>query len=270
MKKMSKKLKEIFTDQVIEHFKRNKHEITSELLEEMRSFGNEGKQLALDILDIFKDEEQYYLDAFGNRISFSGNRQLKKAFTKIDLAPIHIEEITKCAEDLHYFKDNYIKIKTKTGVNFPDLREYQNDFLDSILPDENEDNIGLMGRQSGKSISTGIYLVHKYNFSRDINIGIVGNKGAQAREFLNNVKSMFLELPIWMQQGSVVWNKGSIENESKMRILTDVPTSDAFRGFTIAVLVVDECVAYNETITVRDDETGEIFDTSIGDFYNIL
>ena len=245
---MSKELKEIFTDQVIAHFKRNKHEITSELLEEMRSFGNEGKQLALDILDIFKDEEQYYLDAFGNRISFSGNRQLKKAFTKVDLSPIHIEEISKCAEDLHYFKDNYIKIKTKTGVNFPDLREYQNDFLDSILPDDNEDNIGLMGRQSGKSISTGIYLVHKYNFGRDINIGIVGNKGAQAREFLNNVKGMFLELPIWMQQGSAVWNKGSIENESKMRILTDVPTSDAFRGFTIAVLVVDEAAFIRQSV----------------------
>ena len=26
--------------------------------------------------------EEYYLDAFGNRISFNGNRRLKKAFTK--------------------------------------------------------------------------------------------------------------------------------------------------------------------------------------------
>ena len=57
-----------------------------------------------------------------------------------------------------------------------------------------------MGRQSGKSISTAIYLSHKFNFSKDINIGIVGNKGAQAREFLANTKNILIELPIWMQQ----------------------------------------------------------------------
>lgn len=129
---------------------------------------------------------------------------------------------------------------------------------------------GVLSHNSGKTISTAIYLSHKFNFSKDLNIGIVGNKGAQAREFLANTKNILVELPIWMQQGINVWNKGSIENESKMRILTDVPNSDAFRGYTIAILVVDECVSYDETITVRDDETGETFSISIGDFYNLL
>jgi hypothetical protein len=241
-------LKKIFDDDTIEYLKSNKHEITSELLEALRAHGNEGKQLALDILDLEKDNEQYYLDSYSNRISFNGNRRLKKSFTKINLHPIHIEELTKCAQDIHYFKDNYIKIKTPKGVNFPDLRSYQTDFLDAIIPDENEDNIGLMGRQSGKSISTAIYLAHKFNFGKDLNIGIVGNKGAQAREFLANTKNILIELPVWMQQGINVWNKGSIENESKMRILTDVPNSDAFRGYTIAILVVDECAFIRSTV----------------------
>jgi hypothetical protein len=263
-------ISKIINDDMVKHLKNNKDEITTELLDVLRSHGNEGKQLALDILDLEKDNEQYYLDAFGNRISFNGNRRLKKAFTKLNLSKIHIEEIKRCAQDIHYFKDNYIKIKTKSGVNFPDLRSYQNDFLDSIIPDDHEDNIGLMGRQSGKSVSTAIYLAHEFNFNKELNIGIVANKGPMAREFLANAKNILIELPIWMQQGIQVWNKGSIENESKMRILTDVPSSDSFRGFTISILVVDECVAYDETITVRDDETGEVFDISIGDFYNLL
>ena len=140
-------LKEIFKPEIIEFLKNNKEHITSELLQEMRSFGNEGKHLALEILDFQKDSEQYYLDSFGNRITFNGNRQLKKQFTKLDLYPIHIEELTRCADDIHYFKDNYIKIRTKSGVNFPELRKYQNDFINEILPDENESVIGLMGRQ---------------------------------------------------------------------------------------------------------------------------
>lgn len=238
--KQEKKLKEIFNNEIIEFLKNNKEHITPELLSEIRSFGNPGKHLALEILDINKDEDNYYLDSFGNRISFDGNRGLKKAYTKIDLSPIHIYEIEKCAEDIHYFKDNYIKIKTPLGINFPDIREYQNDFINLILPDEHENIAGKMGRQSGKSVSTGIYLSWMYSFNKELNIGIVGNKGAQAREFLNTTKNMLLEIPIWMQQGTTVWNKGSIENESKMRILTDVPSSDAFRGFTISILVCDE------------------------------
>lgn len=237
---MSGTLKEIFKPEIVEFLKNNKEHITTELLEEMRSFGNEGKHLALEILDFSKDSEQYYLDSFGNRITFNGNRQLKKQFTKLDLFPIHIEELTRCANDIHYFKDNYIKIRTKSGVNFPELRKYQNDFIDEITPDENESIIGLMGRQSGKSISTGIYLCHQYNFNKELNIGIVANKGAMAREFLSNVKNMFIELPIWMQQGTLVWNQGSIQNESKMRILTDVPSSDSFRGYSVHILVIDE------------------------------
>lgn len=267
---MKSKLKQIFDDATVDYLKNNQDQITSELLETMRSFGNEGKHLALQILDMPKDSEEYYLDAFGGRVANNGNRRLKKRFTKLNMAPIHSEEIERCANDIHYFKDNYIKIKTKQGVNFPDLRVYQNEFIDTVMSEEYEDIVGLMSRQSGKSISTGIYLAHKYNFSEDINIGIVGNKGAQAREFLSNVKNMIIELPIWMQQGTTIWNKGSIENENNMRILTDVPSSDSFRGFTIALLVVDECIEYNETITVRNDDTGEIFETKIGSFYDSL
>jgi len=232
---------EIFTEKVISYLRQNKQEITQDLLDELRSYGNTGKQIALDILDLDKDNEQYYLDAYGNRISFNGNRRLKKAFTKLNLYPIHVSEIQRCANDIRYFKDNYVKIKTKTGVNFPDLRPYQNEFFNSITPEDHEDNVVLMSRQSGKSVTTAIYLSHKFNFSKDLNIGIVANKGAQAREFLSNTKNILVELPVWIQQGVDVWNKGSIENESNMRILTDVPSSDSFRGYTIAILIVDEC-----------------------------
>lgn len=142
----NKRLKELFPPEAVEYYKKNQGEITTELLKTIRSFGKEGKHLALEILDMPLDEEQFYLDAFGNRVSFMGNRRLKKSFTKMSLFPIHLEEIEKCAKDLEYFKDNYVKIRTKSGVDFPDMREYQNDFL-SALDSEYEGILGLMGRQ---------------------------------------------------------------------------------------------------------------------------
>ena len=232
-------LSKLFTKDIVEHYKLNQHEITMELLETIRSYGNEGKHLALEILDMEKDQEQYYLDAFGNRMSFNGNRRVKKAFSKLNLYPIHIEEMTRCKDDIHYFKDNYVKIRTKSGINFPELREYQNDFI-TELDDDCEGVIGLMGRQSGKSVTTSIYLSHLYCFKTELNIGIVANKGGMAREFLSNVKNILIELPIWMTPGAQSWNKSFIEAENDMRVLTDVPGPDAFRGFSIHVAVMDE------------------------------
>ena len=229
----------ILTPEQIEYFRNNKSAITQDLLDALRSKGNDGKQLALDILDTDKDDEEYHLDAYSNRISFNGFRFLKKCYTKMNLSKIHLEEIKRCAKDLHYFKDNYIKIKTRSGVNFPDIREYQNDFLNVLNSDE-ENIVTLLSRQAGKSITVGIYLTWLYCFKTDVTIGICANECDLAAEFLNNVKNMLIELPLWMVQGTKVWNVKSICNESDNRILTDSPSSDSFRGFTLNVLVVDE------------------------------
>lgn len=242
------KLKEIFTANTINHYKNNKGLITSELLETLRSYGNEGKEIALEILDTEKSEDNYYLDAYGEKISYMGDRNLKKAYTEMKLSPIHIEELKRCKEDLYYFKDNYVKIRTKDGVNFPETRPYQIEFLDSILDEESEGTVSLQGRQAGKSVTTAIYLAWEFIFTENINIGICANKGSLAREFLNNVKMILEFLPMWLRVGVTVWNKGSISSESNTRILTDVPNQNSFRGFSINILVIDEVAFIKSTI----------------------
>lgn len=242
------KLQELFTNDVINHYRSNKSLITHELLETIRSYGNEGRQIALDILDTEKSEDNHYLDAYGEKISYDGDRNLKKAYTEMKLSPIHIEELKRCKNDLYYFKDNYVKIRTKEGVNFPETRPYQIEFLKSILNEESEGTVSLQGRQAGKSVTTAIYLLWKFLFTENINIGICANKGSLAREFLNNVKMIFGFLPMWMKVGIVEWNKGSIASESNTRILTDVPSPNAFRGFSIHILVIDECAFIKSTI----------------------
>jgi len=162
-----------------------------------------------------------------------------------------------------YAKDSkgYV-LKTEFGdsevVEVCDLKIKEHMFDISV---DSEDEVyyssGILSHNSGKSVTTGIYLSWKYNFSSGLNIGIVANKGSLAREFLSNVKNILIDLPIWMQQGTKIWNKGTIENETKMRILTDVPGSDSFRGFVCHILVVDEAAWIN---TNRWDEfTDSIF-----------
>lgn len=122
----------------IEYLRNNKELINQELLDALRTT-KQGKGQALDILDLPKDDEEYYLDAFDNRISYQGDRSLKKPYTKINLSEIHIEELKRCFEDIRYFRDNYVRIRTPLdGVNFPDLRPYQNQIIEELQSDDEQ------------------------------------------------------------------------------------------------------------------------------------
>ena len=229
----------ILSNEQIELLKNNKNLITEELLDALRDT-KEGKTVALQILDIPKDDEDYYLDAFGSRISFDGNRQIKPCYTKIQLADIQIKEIQKCSEDIDYFKANYVQFKTKSGIGFPDHRKYQDDFIHA-LNDEHDQYIVVFPRQAGKSATTAVWLTWLFLFKADISIGICANRGSTASDFLANVKNIFTLLPIWMQQGIKTWNVRRIEGENGTKILTDATSGDSFRGSSMNVIVVDEC-----------------------------
>ena len=131
----------------VEFFKNNQHLITQELLDTLRAQGNEGKRLALKILDLPKNDKMFYLDAYGDPLSYEGNKGLKKPGTVLALSPIHKSEFERCAQDFQYFRENYIQIKTYKGIDFPDLRDYQTRLVTALLEDDNEEVVGLMGRQ---------------------------------------------------------------------------------------------------------------------------
>ena len=107
---------------------------------------------------------------------------------------------------------------------------------------------GILSHNSGKSVTTGLYLLWKSLFTPNINIGIAANKLSLAMEVLDKVKKVFLELPIWLQQGVQAWNKTFIELENGTRIMTSATNSDAFRGYSVHLLLCDE-VAFIPTNT---------------------
>ncbi len=260
----------LLTKNELTFLKENKDQITHELLHELRKQGNEGKYQALEILDLAKDSDNYYLDAYNNRISYNGIRTLKKAFTKLKLNEIHIHELEKCLSDILYFLENYVRMTTPQGFNFVEAREYQQNFLKLLSNDEIENIITLQPRQSSKSTTTGVKLAHACCFEKDLVIGIIANKGETAREFLDKTKKILINLPIWMQPGMLVWNKGSIECESNVRILTDVPSSDSFRGYSCNYIIVDECIERDSLITIKNKTTGVINTITIGQLYKLI
>lgn len=140
-------------------------------------------------------------------------------------------------------KSKILAIKQAKNQTLYDITLDQSDFENYWYYTE-----GVLSHNSGKSITVACYLAWLYNFHKNLNIGIVANRFAQATEFLQNVKDILLRLPIWLVQGTEIWNKRDIKNELGSRILTDVPSQDSFRGFTVNCLIVDECAFIRQTI----------------------
>ena len=99
---------------------------------------------------------------------------------------------------------------------------------------------GILSHNSGKSVTSGLYLLWIANFTPNINIGIAGNKLDLAMEVLDKIKKIFIELPMWMKQGIEAWNKTYIQFENGTRILTSATSADSFRGYSCHLLLIDE------------------------------
>jgi hypothetical protein len=85
------------------------------------------------------------------------------------------------------------------------------------------------------------YCLHQVLFRPDTTIAIVSNKGASARAILARIKLAYENLDKYIQMGVKVWNFGNIELDNGSSIIATSTSSDALRGYSINVLVVDEC-----------------------------
>ena len=97
-----------------------------------------------------------------------------------------------------------------------------------------------MPRQTGKSTTCVAYLLHYVVFNDSVNVGILANKAATARELLGRLQTAYENLPKWMQQGIIAWNRGSLELENGSKILAASTSASAVRGMSFNILFLDE------------------------------
>jgi len=170
---------------------------------------------------------------------YLGNPNLKKANTPIEFTQEQIEEYIKCKNDPVYFAKNYVQIVTLDHGLQP-FKMY--DFQEKLVRNfhENRFNICKMPRQTGKSTTVVSFLLHYAVFNDSVNIGILANKASTARELLSRLQIAYENLPKWMQQGILSWNKGSLELENGSKILAASTSASAVRGMSFNILFLDE------------------------------
>ena len=170
---------------------------------------------------------------------YLGNPLLKKANVKQEFTEEQVIEFVKCKQDPVYFAKNYIKI-VSLDEGLTQFHPY--DFQETLIRrfHENRFNICKMPRQTGKSTTSVSYLLHYAVFNDNVNIGILANKAATARDLLGRLQTAYENLPKWMQQGIISWNKGSLELENGSKILAASTSASAVRGMSFNILFLDE------------------------------
>ena len=170
---------------------------------------------------------------------YLGNPNLKKANIAQEFSPEEVQEYIRCSEDPTYFILNYIKIVSlDEGVIPFKMYDFQVDMVKSFH--DNRFNIAKLPRQSGKSTIVTAYLLWYVLFNANVNVAILANKAATAREMLGRLQLSYENLPKWLQQGILQWNRGSLELENGSKILAASTSASAVRGMSFNVIFLDE------------------------------
>ena len=171
--------------------------------------------------------------------NYLGNPNLFKAHTKKEYTQSEIIEIDKCMNDPVYFIRTYTRIvNIDQGLVPFKMYDFQEKMVDTFH--NNRFSICKLPRQSGKSTTIIAYLLHQVIFNDNINVAILANKSTTARDLLGRLQLAYENLPTFLQQGVLNWNKGSLELENGSKILAAATSSSAIRGGSFNIIFLDE------------------------------
>ncbi len=201
-------------------------------------------------------------------VNYLGNPRLKSVGQNVEWTEESVIEYQKCWEDPEHFIEKYVKIvHVDRGLVPFDMYPYQKKMIHTFQEDRFV--ICKMPRQTGKSTTIISFLLHYILFNQSVNCAILANKLSTARELLGRLQLAYENLPKWMQQGVVVWNKGDIALENGSKILAAATSSSAVRGSSFNIIFLDEFAHVPNNIadqfftsvypTISSGETTKVF-----------
>jgi len=170
---------------------------------------------------------------------YNRNPSLKAAGVQVAFSQDQVQEYIKCARDPLYFIRTYAKIVSLDDgvvsfIPFP----YQERIIDTIH--KNKNTLGKLFRQAGKSTIVAAYFAWYVLFNDNKTAVILANKQAIAIEIFGRVQFIIENLPQWLQQGVVEWNKKSLVLENGSRCIASATSASAVRGMSVNLLLLDE------------------------------
>ena len=172
------------------------------------------------------------------------NPKIKRINLNEKYSEEEVKEYIKCSKEPEYFIEKYVKINSlDTGLTDFKLRGYQKKLIK--VYHKKRKVILLSPRQSGKTTTTAAFIIWYVFFHSDKTVAIMATNAVIAREILSRILLAFETIPFFLQPGTKILNKGSIELGNNSKIFATATTSKAIRGYSINLLYLDEFAHIN-------------------------
>jgi len=169
--------------------------------------------------------------------------ELRKGNVLFEYTEWELEEMQKCASDVVYFANKYCHVMTDEGIRQIQLRDYQIQILNQYQ--FHRKNVFVSPIQSGKTITSSIFLLWYLLFNYEKNAMIMANIGDTAAELMDKIKVIMKGLPFFLKPGLIVYNVMTMKYDNGCRIMAKTTTKTSSIGYTIHMLYMDEFAHIN-------------------------
>ena len=170
---------------------------------------------------------------------YLGNKHLPSQNAEFDWTPAMVADLKKCEKNLLHFAENHFTIiNLDQGRTKIKLFKCQKRVLRSLR--DNRFNVVLASRQVGKTTMMTIYALWIACFMEDQRILIVANKEQTAINIFKRVRLAYEQLANWLKPGVIEYGKTSMTLSNGSSIGISTTSSDAGRGESCNVLILDE------------------------------
>lgn len=189
------------------------------------------------------------------KIGYMGSTTLKRAGVSLPYTKHELSEVIKCSMDPIYFIEKYCKIISLDKGLVPFLMwDFQKDSIMNLWKERKV--ISMMGRQQGKTTITAAYITWHITFQSHQNVALLSYKLSGSKEVLQRIKTMYENLPMFLQVGVTEWNKTSIELENGSRVFAAATSANSVTGKSLNLCYLDEYAVVSNNIA-------EDFNTSV-------
>lgn len=156
---------------------------------------------------------------------------------------------------------NESSIITKNGIELVlevSCLDQESNMYDFSVNSENERywSDGILSHNTTTMVA---YVLWATIFNEYYSVAILANKGSLAREILGRYQLAYENLPPYLQQGVVEFNKGKVELENGSKIVAAATSSSAIRGSSYNLAFLDEFAHIQNNLA--DDFLASVFPT---------
>ncbi len=171
--------------------------------------------------------------------SFVKGYNLRKDNLPFKYSEDELNIIRKASQDKVFFGNNFVHLKFEDiGWCKVKLRDYQENLLNRYS--KYRWNILLFPRQSGKTTTTIVEIVHFLCFNIDKDVVVIAQSDKVVTEILNKIKECFSRIPFFMQPGVISFTKDKIFLDNGCRLSIGVASESVVQGFSLDLVYIDE------------------------------